>query len=494
MLPVIYKFTLDSANSRLMLYLVAAGLVAYAAWSGWRNAIGPIDPKTGQPTAPSAQDRQRRAVTFAIIGVGLAGLGLYYALPQVPLLGIPGRGEGIPIHTYGVLVGGGFIAAVTVAAWLAAREWPGEQGLKRRDQVFDLAFYVFIGAIIGSRELFILVNYKKYSTGSEPVEGYAVVLDLLVLAALLVAVPLRERFFSKATAEKLLQNAFYLFVGTFVGGRVLISFATGHSLGSLADMLGGGLVFYGGLIGAVFTSLWYTKREGIEFMRLADLAMPTVSLGQAFGRLGCFSAGCCWGDITGPATRLAVRFPGPIAKNIFGGLGGVNSLAYSSQIENSPESGGRYVIEATGKVFHDAVPGSVKIADWALAHGHTLPVHPTQLYESAGQIFLFAALLTLRRFRRFHGEIFGIWLMCYAVLRSTVELFRGDLERGTFHSMLEYFGWFSLADKVPLEAWYNISISQFISICMFALGATVVARNLAQLKDRVVDLKPVTVG
>jgi prolipoprotein diacylglyceryl transferase len=494
MLPVLYKFTLDTEGSRTVLYLVALALVAYAAWSGWRNAIGPLDPKTGQPTAPSRQDRQRRAVIFGVIGVGLAALGLYYALPQVPLLGIRGRGEGIPIHTYGILVGGGFIAAVTVSAWLAQREWPGELGLKRRDQVFDLAFYVFIGAIIGSRELFILVNYKKYSSGDNPVEGYAVVLDLLVLVALVVAVPLRDRFFKKETAEKLRQNAFHIFVGTFLGGRVLFSFGTGHSLGSLADMLGGGLVFYGGLIGAVLTSLWYTAREGIEFMRLADLAMPTVSLGQAFGRLGCFSAGCCWGGFTKAGAKLAVVFPGPIAKNIFGGLGGVPSLAYSSEAENAADSGGRYILESTGQVFHQAVPGSVRIADWVAQHGHTLPVWPTQLFESAGQLMVFAALLTMRRFRRFHGEIFGIWLMCYAVLRSTVEVFRGDLERGTLNSMLQYFGWFSLAGKVPLEAWYNISISQFISICMFALGAWVVGRNLSQMKDRVVDLKPLAVG
>ncbi len=424
MLPVIYKFALDTDGSRLMLYLVALALVAYASWSGWRNALGPPDPKTGQPTAPSKQDRQRRAIIFGVIGVGLAGLGLYYALPQVPLLGIVGKGEGIPIHTYGVLVGGGFIAAVTVAAWLASREWPGAEGLKKRDQIFDLAFYVFIGAIVGSRVLFIIVNWKDYA----------------------------------ADPKKIFD-------------------------------LGGGLVFYGGLIGAAITAFWYAKKNDIEFLRLADIAMPTVSLGQAFGRLGCFSAGCCWGHVTKAGTKLAVSFPGNGAKNLFGGVGGVPSLAWTSQSTDQ-----RYVVEATGQIFPQAVPDSIRIADWVGLHGHTLPVHPTQLYESLGQMVLFVALLTLRRYRRFHGQIFGAWLMCYAILRSTVELFRGDVERGTLHGLLEYLGWTSLADKVSLEAWYNISISQFISICMFSLGATVVIRSLNGLKDRVVDLKALPVG
>jgi phosphatidylglycerol:prolipoprotein diacylglycerol transferase len=66
--------------------------------------------------------------------------------------------------------------------------------------------------------------------------------------------------------------------------------------------------------------------------------------------------------------------------------------------------------------------------------------------------------------------------MGYAVLRSTVELFRGDLERGTLHGLLESLG-SGLAERLRPEAWYNISTSQFISICMFALGATILYRQ-----------------
>jgi phosphatidylglycerol:prolipoprotein diacylglycerol transferase len=114
-------------------------------------------------------------------------------------------------------------------------------------------------------------------------------------------------------------------------------------------------------------------------------------------------------------------------------------------------------------------------------HGTTLPVHPTQLYESIGQFVLFVSLLFLRRYRRFRGQITGMWLMCYAVLRSTVELFRGDVERGTLHGLLTSIGGLPLADKVPLEAWYNISTSQFISICMFTGGAIILYRGGKQV-------------
>jgi phosphatidylglycerol:prolipoprotein diacylglycerol transferase len=70
-----------------------------------------------------------------------------------------------------------------------------------------------------------------------------------------------------------------------------------------------------------------------------------------------------------------------------------------------------------------------------------------------------------------------MWLMLYAVLRSTVELFRGDIERGTLHGLLSDLNLPSLAQRVPLEAWYNISISQFISLCMFSLGAVILVRR-----------------
>jgi phosphatidylglycerol:prolipoprotein diacylglycerol transferase len=90
----------------------------------------------------------------------------------------------------------------------------------------------------------------------------------------------------------------------------------------------------------------------------------------------------------------------------------------------------------------------------------------------------------MRKFRRFHGQIFGMWLMCYAVLRSTVELFRGDVERGTLNGLLNYLGLHSLAQVVPLEAWYNISISQFISICLFSLGSWILVKGFRGVAER----------
>lgn len=485
MLPVLYKFRFEGDGSRPLLFLIAIALVAYSAWSGWRNAGG-VD-ANGKPVPATPQQKRDRAFTYGIFGVALTAFGVYYATDlTVPFLG-KGRNEGVPLHTYGILLGAGFLSAVTVAALLARREWPGELGIKRRDQIMDLAFSVFVGGIVGSRELFVLVNWKDY-IGRKPAEAYATVLDLIVLAVMVLGIAFRHRL-SRDFAQRLIDNAGQWFIYVLVGGRVAFSFLLGGGMTGITDMLGGGLVFYGGLIGAALASVWYCIRNDIEFMRLADLAIPTVSLGQAFGRLGCFSAGCCWGKVAHPDAPFQVHFPGAKStQTLFGTPSDTASLAWSSMADDS-----RYVLERTGEVLQSMQPDAVQISQWVRDHDHTLGLHPTQLYESVGQLIMFGLLLTARRARRFHGQIFGMWLMGYAVLRTSVELFRGDRERGTLNGLLKGEGLTALASLVPDTAWYNISTSQFISLVMFSLGAFIVANGLRlRSKEPKLDLTAIT--
>src|SRR5215831_1866499 len=295
MIPILYKLDPNTPLKQAIVYLIAILVVAYAAFAGWRGAQGATNPKTRVADAPTTQQKLSRAAIFGAVGAALALLGLYYVLPASAFLGR--KGEGIPIHTYGLLLAAGFVSAVSLSARLAEREWPGEEGLRKRDQVLDLSFWVLVSAIVGSRVLFIIVNWKDYA----------------------------------ADWTKLFD-------------------------------LGGGLVFYGGLIGAMAASIVYAHRNNIDFFRLADVAMPTISLGQALGRLGCFSAGCCWGSITPKGFRFGVHFPGiNEAKTIFGQLSGTSALAYQSQ---SASTETRWVVEATGQVYHQAVPGAVRISDW----------------------------------------------------------------------------------------------------------------------------------
>src|SRR5688572_17525894 len=69
---------------------------------------------------------------------------------------------------------------------------------------------------------------------------------------------------------------------------------------------GDGLVFYGGFLFGIGAVLVYGLVRKVRLMNLLDCFAPSVALGLAFGRVGCFLAGCCWGDICVPRAELAL--------------------------------------------------------------------------------------------------------------------------------------------------------------------------------------------
>lgn len=136
----------------------------------------------------------------------------------------------------------------------------------------------------------------------------------------------------------------------------------------------GGFVFYGGLIGALLMVWWYTKLYKIPVFSMLDGLIPSVPLAHAFGRLGCFFAGCCYG-----------------VPSAFGFEFNASELA----------------------------PHGVKLL-------------PVQLIEAGCNLALFALLLVLSRFCRRRGVLTGTYLAAYAVMRFVLEFFRYDAERGVF--------------------------------------------------------------
>src|SRR5689334_14016021 len=116
MMPILYKFEPGGgANpflSTLVMYVLWAALVAYASWSGWRGATGPFNAKKGEFDPPGREDRLKRAAIFGVLITVLGGVGMKYALPKDAFPG--GKGEGVPIHLYGILLAGGFMSAVAL--------------------------------------------------------------------------------------------------------------------------------------------------------------------------------------------------------------------------------------------------------------------------------------------------------------------------------------------------------------------------------------------
>ena len=171
----------------------------------------------------------------------------------------------------------------------------------------------------------------------------------------------------------------------------------------------GGLMFYGGLILSVVVFFAWCYAEKERPLALADLLCALVPLGHACGRIGCFFYGCCYGRLSD--SPLAVTFP-------------VHSPAWYEQV-------------AAGLKPNTAA--------------RSLAVLPTQLFEAAALLVLFAALLCI--YLRWRRHTAGLYLVGYGVLRFGMEYLRGD----------------------PRAAVGPFSISQAISIATVALGAAFIA-------------------
>lgn len=166
----------------------------------------------------------------------------------------------------------------------------------------------------------------------------------------------------------------------------------------------GGLVFYGGFLLAVIGLIVYAVLKHERILELLGFCVVFVPLGQAFGRIGCFFHGCCFGRICN--NGLGIRFP-------------ARSPAWLHQ-------------QAMGQIGPYAA--------------HTLPVWPTQLMEAMGCFLLFCLLWLL--YRRVPKTLraarcCGIYLICYALLRFGIECLRDD-PRGSFYLMLSFSQWVSI--------------------------------------------------
>lgn len=175
--------------------------------------------------------------------------------------------------------------------------------------------------------------------------------------------------------EKIIDIGPWLIVGAILGARTLYvtsywqeQFA-GKPFYEVFMVQHGGLVFYGGLIGASLGCILYSRLKKIPLWKLADILAPSIALGYVFGRIGCLLNGCCYGRACD--LPWAVHFP----------------------------SG------------HETYPNGV---------------HPTEVYESLLNLGLYAGLAWLYRRKKFDGQVFAVYLVCYALLRSFVEMFRGD--------------------------------------------------------------------
>lgn len=207
----------------------------------------------------------------------------------------------VTVYTYGVFVASGFLAALAFTMREARRK-----GL-RPEVIPDLGLAVLLGAVLGSRLLYVLINLGHFI--ENPLE------ILMIWKGGLV----------------------------FSGGAVL-----------------------GGLLG--YLTMRRLKQPILPWL---DTVAPGLALGQAIGRIGCFFAGCCYGQPSDLPWAVTFRDP-----------------------------------ESLAPLF--------------------APLHPTQLYHSLAEALTFGVLLVARRRITGEGRLMGLFLVLWGASRVVVELFRGD--------------------------------------------------------------------
>lgn len=232
--------------------------------------------------------------------------------------------------------------------------------------------------------------------GPIPIHTYGFLIALGFLAALFVIKRLAIR--SQLDPDRVLDLTFWSLLVGFAGSRLLFILTRYETY--LADPLSmlrvweGGLVFLGGPIAVFPFVVAYVRRHKLPIWKTMDVMIPGLVIAHMFGRFGCLSAGCCYGKPTGSNWGLRL---------------------YSELVDRDMRG---------------------------------IPLHPTQLYEASALFILFCGLLWVYRNRRFDGQVVLTYFMAYPVIRSIIEVFRGDLIRG-----------------FVIDEW--LSTSQFISSLIF---------------------------
>ncbi len=206
-------------------------------------------------------------------------------------------------------------------------------------------------------------------------------------------------------------SAIYTMIGAIVGAKLLFlvvslpdiieMFRIYPAEDVLFSIIKGGFVFYGGLIGGALGLLIYIKQFKLKLEPFVEVFAVVVPLGHAFGRVGCFFAGCCYG----------MEYDGPLSHT--------------------------YTVTA----------GSTPLG---------VPLLPIQLIETTCLLILFGALMIA--FFKGKNRPFlcaKIYAISYATIRFTLEFFRGDKERGV--ALFSTSQWISIGIIVLVATLWIVS-------------------------------------
>lgn len=215
---------------------------------------------------------------------------------------------------------------------------------------------------------------NEISVGPFTIHMYGVMIAIGFLSALCLCLYRGKK--KSMDTEFIWTLFFYIVVGGLVGAKllyVIVEIPNWLKEPSMLKNVINGFVVYGGILGGIFAGWLCCHKNKKNFLEHFDLVMPSVSMAQGFGRLGCLFAGCCYGRETDSVFHIIYK-------------------------------------------HSDFAPSGVKLI-------------PTQLISAFGDFALFGILLFYASKKPKAGRISAAWMICYGIGRYFVEILRND-ERG----------------------------------------------------------------
>jgi phosphatidylglycerol---prolipoprotein diacylglyceryl transferase len=256
-----------------------------------------------------------------------------------------------------------------------------------------------------------------------PVQGYGTFMVIGFLVSVFLMRRMVKRF--GQNPETVANLAMYVLISGIVASRIFYvlhhhEHFTDNPLKVFA-VWQGGLEFLGGVIGAGGFLAFYFWRQKLPKLRYLDVLAVGLMIGAGFGRLGCMMRGCCYGKTCD--APWAVTFP-------------YQSPAFESQVYPDParhrlepqlELPDSYFQDGMLKPFEQLTPEQQQAVT---QHGpyHTLPVHPTQIYDSLSNFAIagFLYLLWRRLSQRKPGIVLSTAMVLYGISRFFMETLRDD--------------------------------------------------------------------
>jgi phosphatidylglycerol:prolipoprotein diacylglycerol transferase len=253
-----------------------------------------------------------------------------------------------------------------------------------------------------------------------PVHSYGLMLVIGLLCAIELAKFLAKR--SGLNPDHFANAAILALVSGLVGARIayVIQFHNEFTGGTFAEnawnainLTSGGLVYYGGFLLAFPTLVAYAIWTRIPLLRGMDIIAPCLMIGLAFGRVGCFLNGCCWGQHADLPSPLAVQFP-------------YYSPPYLDDYEHSKVSPPPALYRED--LMHNTtklIPAQQVKADAALAslaaQQKSRPVINTQLISTVTALLIAAVATAFFTLGKTPGRGFGLMMILEGMTRFLIE-------------------------------------------------------------------------